>query len=63
MPAATVDYQAMLAHVERVKKAWRETERSKSWEEKIEAIVRMRERDKAIERTRNASIQKLQRAP
>jgi hypothetical protein len=52
MSAATVDYEAMAAYVARVKAAWREAERNKTWEEKIASIERMRERDQALKRAR-----------
>ena len=45
--AADVD-----AHVAKVKAAWRERERAMTWEEKIAAIERMRERNAQLVRAR-----------
>ena len=42
------------AHIAKVKAAWREHERAMTWEQKIEAIERMRERDQQIARVRVA---------
>ena len=39
-------------HVARVKAAWRQHERAMTWEQKIEAIERMRERDAQLARAR-----------
>ena len=41
------------AHVAKVKAAWRERERSMTWEQKIAAIERMQERDAQLLRARN----------
>jgi hypothetical protein len=41
---------SLIAYVERVKASWRETERHKTWEEKISAIERMREREQQLKR-------------
>ena len=41
------------AHVAKVKAAWREHERAMTWEQKIAAIERMRERDAQLLRARN----------
>jgi hypothetical protein len=43
---------SLIAYVERVKASWRETERHKTWEEKISAIERMREREQQLKRAR-----------
>ena len=40
------------AHVAKVKAAWRERERAMTWEQKIAAIERMRERDAQLARAR-----------
>ena len=42
------------AHIAKVKAAWREHERAMTWEQKIEAIERMRELDQQIVRARVA---------
>lgn len=52
MSLASLDTDDMIAYVQRVKAAWRETERNKTWEEKIAAIERMRERDKELAKAR-----------
>jgi hypothetical protein len=52
MSVASLESNALLAYVERVKASWRETERNKTWEEKIAAIERMREREQQLKRAR-----------
>jgi hypothetical protein len=52
MSVASLEPNALLAYVERVKASWRETERNKTWEEKIAAIERMRERELQLKRAR-----------
>ena len=52
MSLASLDCDALTAYVQRSKAAWREAERNKTWEEKVEAIVRMRERDKELAKAR-----------
>jgi hypothetical protein len=47
-----VDPAAMLAHISKVKAAWRDHERAMTWEQKIKAIERMRERSAQLERAR-----------
>ena len=54
MSGATLDPAEFEAHVARVKAAWRTQAKSMTWEEKIAAIVRMRERDQALQRSREA---------
>ncbi len=41
------------AHVAKVKAAWRQRERVMTWEQKVEAIERMRERDAQLARARS----------
>ena len=43
----------LAAHVARVKAAWREHERAMTWEQKISAIERMRERSTQLDRARS----------
>lgn len=52
MPVDTLDPAIFEQHVARAKAAWREHARSMSWEEKIAAIERMRERDAALRAAR-----------
>jgi DNA polymerase I-like protein with 3'-5' exonuclease and polymerase domains len=52
MSVASLEPNALLAYVERVKASWRETERNKTWEEKIAAIERMREREQQLKQAR-----------
>ena len=40
------------AHIAKVKAAWRQHERAMTWEQKIQAIERMRERDAQLARAR-----------
>jgi hypothetical protein len=54
MSVASLESNALLAYVERVKASWRETERHKTWEEKITAIERMREREQQLKRARES---------
>lgn len=50
----TVNVADMEAHVAKVKAGWRQHERTMTWEQKIEAIERMRERDAQLARSRNS---------
>lgn len=52
MPVDTLDPAYFEQHVARVKAAWRKHAQSMTWEEKIAAIERMRERDLALKRVR-----------
>ena len=52
MPVDTLDSAYIEQHVARVKAAWRKHAQSLTWEEKIAAIERMRERDLALKRVR-----------
>jgi hypothetical protein len=47
-----VNVMDVQAHVEKVKAAWRQHERAMTWEQKILAIERMRERDAQLVRAR-----------
>ena len=47
-----VNVDDMEAHVVKVKAAWRQHERTMTWEQKIQAIERMRERDAQLARAR-----------
>ncbi len=48
----TINPSDLAAHVAKVKAAWREHERAMTWEQKIAAIERMRERSAQLERAR-----------
>ena len=48
MPADILDPAALPEHVAAMKAAWRRHAQSLSWEEKVAAIERMRERDAAL---------------
>lgn len=58
MPVDTLDSVFFEQHVARVKAAWRKHAQSLTWEEKIAVIERMRERDRALKRARDANIKK-----
>ena len=47
-----VNYADLHAHVVKVKAAWREHQMAMTWEQKIAAIERMRERDAQLRRAR-----------
>ena len=44
------------AHIAKVKAAWRQHEQAKTWEQKILAIERMRERDAHLTRARQQNV-------
>ena len=48
----TVNPADLAAHIAKVKGAWREHERAMTWEQKIAAIERMRERSAQLDRAR-----------
>ncbi len=48
----TVNVAEVEAHIAKVKAAWRQHERAMTWEQKIQAIERMRERDLQLARAR-----------
>ena len=50
----TINPADLAAHVAKVKAAWREHERAMTWEQKIAAIERMRERSAQLDRAREA---------
>lgn len=52
MAVDTLDPAFFEQHVAQVKAAWRKHAQSLSWEEKIAAIERMRERDKVLKQVR-----------
>ena len=58
MPADTLDPVFFEQHVARVKAAWRNHAQSLTWEEKIAAIERMREREMALKRVREENASK-----
>ena len=58
MPVDTLDPAFFEQHVARVKAAWRKHAQSLTWEEKIAAIERMRERDMALKRAREENAGK-----
>ncbi len=51
-----VDPADLEAHIAKVKAAWREHERAMTWEQKIAAIERMRERSAQLARAREKII-------
>lgn len=51
-PLQFVNYADLQAHVVKVKAAWREHQMAMTWEQKIKAIERMRERDAQLRRAR-----------
>ena len=53
MPDDTLDPASIEEHVARVKAAWRKHAQSLTWEEKVAAIERMRDRDVALKRARD----------
>lgn len=50
--ATSVTPADLEAHIALVKAAWRKHERAMTWEEKVEAIERMRERSEQLARAR-----------
>lgn len=58
MPVDTLDAAFFEQHVARAKAAWRKHAQSLSWEEKIAAIERMRERNMALKRSREGNTGK-----
>ena len=48
----TLNVAEVEAHITKVKAAWRQHERTMTWEQKIQAIERMRERDAQLARAR-----------
>ncbi len=59
MPADSLDPSALEQYVVNAKAAWRKHAQSLTWEEKVAAIERMRERDAALKvaREKNAAEQ------
>ena len=62
MPVDTLDPAFFEEHVARAKAAWRKHAQSLTWEEKIAAIERMRERDMALKRAREQQTGKSNQA-
>lgn len=56
MPVDTLDPPFFEQHVAQAKAAWRKRARSLTWEEKIAAIERMRERDAKLKKAREANL-------
>lgn len=54
MPVDTLDPAFLEQHVAQAKAAWRKHARSLTWEEKVAAIERMRERDAELKKAREA---------
>ena len=52
MSVASLEPNALLAYVQRVKASWRQTERQKTWEEKIATMERIREGEQQLKRAR-----------
>ncbi len=50
--SAVVNIAEVEAHIKKVKAAWRQHEKAMTWEQKIQAIERMRERDAQLARAR-----------
>ena len=61
MPVDTLDPAFFEQHVARAKAAWRKRARSLTWEEKIAAIERMRERDAALRAAREEIVRERER--
>lgn len=57
MPIDTLDPAFFEHHVAQAKAAWRKHARTLTWEEKIAAIERMRERDVALKQAREANAE------
>ncbi len=55
MSADTLDPARLAEHVARVKAAWRKHARALTWEEKVEAIERMRGREALLRAAREAA--------
>ena len=55
MPADTTDPTQLEQHVAEVKAAWRKHARALTWEEKLAAIERMREREALLKASREAT--------
>lgn len=62
MPAATLDPALLEHYVAGAKAAWRKHAQALSWEQKVAAIVRMRERDAALKAARE-SFHRTKEAP
>ena len=58
MPVDTLDPAFLEQHVAQVKAAWRKHAHSLTWEEKVAAIERMRERGIALKRARDENARK-----
>lgn len=58
MPVDTLDPAFLEQHVAQVKAAWRKRAQSLTWEAKIAAIERMRERSLALKRARDENTGK-----
>lgn len=56
----TINPADLAAHVAKVKAAWREHERAMTWEQKIAAIERMRERGAQLDRARQVAVMSTQ---
>ena len=54
MPADTLDPARLEQHVAEVKAAWRKHAQALTWEEKVAAIERMREREALLKAAREA---------
>jgi hypothetical protein len=51
-------YKAAVEHIARIKEAYRKTARSQTWEEKVEAIERMREASVEAKRAMQEALAK-----
>ena len=62
MPVDTLDPAFLEQHVAQVKAAWRKHAHSLTWEEKVAAIERMRERSLALKRARDENARKMDKS-
>ena len=62
MPVDTLDPVFFEQHVARVKAAWRKHAQSLTWEEKVAAIERMRERGLSLKRAREENTRKAEKS-
>jgi hypothetical protein len=61
MPADTLDPARLPEHVAEVKSAWRKHAQALTWEQKVAAIERMRERTALLKAARDAYRERLHR--
>lgn len=61
MPADTLDPTRLLEHVAEAKSAWRKHAQALTWEQKVAAIERMRERTALLKAVRDAYRERLRK--